>query len=174
MILAVALCGLQFHLPPKWTARIERSDDDAKEHVSCRIAIRPPRFSEKAERSPWSAEDPPMTLLVAKSFDDVLSATGFDRDEDGNLIVPSRGATPKAERFRVGKWSGVRGQGWFRGFPKDGATIPEGVARVYSSNAFYVAVRSGKRNVGLSCVDGVANLSVDCESVISSLLRSLR
>ena len=169
----VYLCGVKFDLPAKWTANVEREDDDANEHVKCRIAIRPPGFSEKAERSPWEADDPPMSLLVADSFDDVVNATGFDHDENGNLIVPSRGYAAKAGRFQIGQWSGVRGEGWFRGYPKQEAKITGG-AGLYSSNAFYVAIHSGKRNVGISCVDGVANLSVDCERVVSSLLRSLR
>ena len=88
--------------------------------------------------------------------------------------MPSRGVDEKAERFHIGKWSGYRGQGWFRGYARNDADLPEGESRIYSGGLWYVTVSDGKRWVGISCASGPPDVTMDCDSVTQSLLRSLR
>jgi len=175
ILLAVALCGVTFHLPPHWTAKIETDDEDRQEHIRCSIAIRPPHYARQYAKTQWSAEDPPMTLdLYDSSFDEAMTSMEFEKDDEGNVSVPSRGANVSASEFKFAGWTGWRGDSWYRGYAHDDAELAEGESRVFTGQMLRLAVRRGKRMVGVYCIGGVYESPFNCDQVTKRLLRTLR
>lgn len=81
---------------------------------------------------------------------------------------------PKAVEFRIGKWSGLRGDGWSRGYARNDAPPDPEEAPVYSSDHRSVVLQRDGRAVAVHCDDGTPAYAVGCDVLIRTVFRSLR
>jgi hypothetical protein len=173
LLLAATLCGASFSLPKGWEAEVVTPDSA---NTRCEIRLTPRRWDDVNLASPWGTQDSPATLFLFKSssIDAAMPDVGFEKYEDGPWEFPARGHDLPAEPFRIGPWSGRRGEGWSRGYAEDRSKVPEGWSSVYTVTTFGVVLKKGKRVVGMMCDSGPPSYPVDCNALMSRIFKSLR
>jgi hypothetical protein len=174
-LLAATLCGVSFSLPKGWHAEIAKPDA-GDTNTRCEIELTPPRWDKVNNASPWGAQDSPATLFLFKSssIDAALPEAGFEQEEERGWTFPARGRNAPTASFHIGAWSGIRGEGWSRGYSVDQRRLPLDESGVYTVSTFGVVLKKGRRVAGMMCESGPPSYRVDCDALIGRVFKSLR
>ncbi len=176
-------CGIVFSIPRSWTARKAPSEESRIEEgevIRCSIALRPNGWSKLAKRSRWGAPDPPLVLFVfssSVSYDQALSEIGFEQDEGRDRFGMSGGygSFATAQPYQSGGLSGQAAYTFFRGFVRDESLLHGEESRVFSGEIGHMVLKAPSgRFIGFECEGGTPDESVDCESAIDRIARTIR
>lgn len=173
----ITICGLSFDVPKGWRATsVDRDDLRGDDAPRCAADLWPPRWRAVNKASIWPFDYAPARVFVdgVDRFENVANAAGFFDDEEGGWLYANSRSFAKATQLTMGRWSGIRGDGWFRGYAREDAPRDPEEGRIYSGDNAAVAMKRGKRAAAVFCLDGTPAYPVKCDAIINTIFHSIR